>query len=479
MRKTKIVCTLGPAVDEYKSLIKLFNAGMNVARFNFSHGDYEQQSKRIEMFKAVRTELGANIPAMLDTKGPEIRIGTFENKKITLHEGNYFTLKNSNCIGNENEVYVNYPLLSEDVNIGSKILINDGLIELEVTEIINKDVKCKILNGGTLTDRKSVNVPGLVLNLPLLTKKDEEDIIFGIENGFDIIAVSFVRKPEDILAIRNILEKHNAAHIKLIAKIENHEGVQNFDKILEVVDGIMVARGDLGVEIPIYKVPILQKEFVKKCNEKSKTVIIATQMLESMITNPRPTRAEVSDVANAVFENASAIMLSGETAMGEHPSECVKTMGKIAEEIENSIDYWKTFESKKHSNLIGKQKSLIIGHSLCEVAMHTNAKAIISLSTGGNTPTDISGFRPNCPIYAITYNEHTARQLNLIWGTYPILVNKSSTSEEMIQEGIEKLKELELIKPGDTVIISGSDTHGSKAIPNLSSNRTIGGIYIV
>lgn len=476
MRKTKIVCTLGPAVDDFKTLAKLCTSGMNVARFNFSHGDYEQQAKRIELFKAVRSELNLYIPMMLDTKGPEIRVGTFKEKMVALINGKDFTLVHDECEGDETHAYVNYPFLAADVQIGTKILINDGLIELEVTEIIDKDVKCKVIHGGNLTDKKSVNIPGLVLNLPLLTKKDEEDIIFGIENGFDIIAASFVRKPEDILAIRDILRKYNAEHIKIIAKIENHEGVENFDKILEVVDGIMVARGDLGVEIPIEEVPLLQKEFVRKCNDNAKTVIIATQMLESMVTSPRPTRAEVSDIANAILDGASAIMLSGETAAGNFPIECVKTMGKIAESVETNTNYWECFLHSDKGYLINNRPNLIVGHALCEVAMQVHAQAIFSLSSHGNTPTALSSFKPECPIYAITSDLRTASQLNLVWGVTPILVDYSESGEEMIHEGIEKALKYGFVKAGDTVIIGGSDTHDKSG---FKSKKTLGGIYII
>lgn len=310
MRKTKIVCTLGPAVDDYRKLVALCKAGMNVARFNFSHGDYEEQSKRVELVKKVRSDLGLAIPLMLDTKGPEIRIGKFENDEINLQEGSEFTLMHDECLGNEQYVYVNYSDLYNDVTIGSKILVNDGLIELEVLEIKDKNIRCLVKNGGKLSNRKSINVPGLSLNLPLLSEKDKNDIIFGIKNEFDIIAVSFVRKADDIMAIRDVLREQNAENIKIISKIENIEGVENFDKILEVSDGIMVARGDLSVEIPMEQVPMLQKQFIDKCISQAKHVIVATQMLESMIYNPRPTRAEVSDVANAVIDGTSAIMLS-------------------------------------------------------------------------------------------------------------------------------------------------------------------------
>lgn len=480
MRKTKIVCTLGPAVDDCKTLTKLFAAGMNVARFNFSHGDYEQQSKRIEMFKAVRDELNMPIPMMLDTKGPEIRIGTFENDAgVILHDGATFTLSQEPCVGTFSKVFVNYSHLYEDVQIGTTILINDGIIELKVKEIINKDVVCEVIHGGKLTNRKSVNIPGLILQLPLLTDKDTEDIIFGIQNGFDIIAASFVRKPEDILAIKEILKEHNASHIKIIAKIENQEGVDNFDSILDVVDGIMVARGDLGVEIPMDRVPLLQKEFVKKCNQKGKNVIIATQMLESMINTPRPTRAEVNDVANAIFDGASSIMLSGEVASGNFPVESVKTMAKIAETIENGIDYWKEFSLKETSHLVGNRSNLIVGHALCEVANQSNAKAIFALSEGGHTPVAIASFRPACPIYLITPNEVTARQLSVNWGIYPILVNHFENPLDMIREGIEIAKGCNYIFDGDKIVIGESDTYNKNNLLGLSASKNIGGIYTI
>ena len=479
MRKTKIVCTLGPAVDDCKTLTKLFSAGMNVARFNFSHGDYEQQLKRIELFKAVREELNMPIPMMLDTKGPEIRIGTFENDMAILHDGANFTLSQETCVGDFSKVFVNYPHLYEDVSVGTKILINDGIIELKVKEIINKEVLCEVIHGGKLTNRKSVNIPGLSLNLPVLTDKDKDDIIFGIKNGFDIIAASFVRKVDDILAIKEVLKENNASHIKIIAKIENQEGVDNFDKILDNVDGIMVARGDLGVEIPMDKVPLLQKEFVKKCNKKGKTVIVATQMLESMITNPRPTRAEVNDVANAIFDGASTIMLSGEVAAGSFPIESVKTMAQIAETIENGIDYWNKFSRKETSHLVGSRPNLIVGHSLCEVAMESNAKAIFALSAHGNTLNAISSFRPACPVYLITPDETTARQLSMTWGVYPIVVKKSEVASDMIREGIEIAKGCNYIFDGDTIVIGESDTYSKTNLFGVSSSKNIGGIYTV
>lgn len=452
---------------------------MDVARFNFSHGDYSAQQKRIDMFKAVRDELNLSIPMMLDTKGPEIRIGTFADGVAILNDGSLFTLMHDVCEGNSSMVYVNYEHLYEEVLPGSIILINDGLIELEVIDISNKNIKCRILHGGKLTNRKSVNVPGLKLNLPLLTEKDKNDIIFGIQNGFDIIAASFVRKPEDILAIKEVLKENNATHIRIIAKIENQEGVDNFDEILKVSDGIMVARGDLGVEIAMEKVPTLQKIFIDKCNKQGKIVIVATQMLESMTNNPRPTRAEVNDVANAVYDGTTAIMLSGEVAAGKYPIESVRTMSQIANTIEDEIDYWDKFSNISRESLIGKRSNLIIGHTLCEVAMQSNADAIFSLSSGGHTPQAISSFKPKCPIYAITPHPSTARQLSASWGITPILVKQNDNPIEMINEALKFAKENNYIFEGQTIIIGESDTYTKANELNVSISKNIGGIYVV
>ncbi len=476
MRKTKIVCTLGPAVDDYQKLVALCKAGMNVARINFSHGDYEEQSKRIELVKKVRDDLGLPIPLMLDTKGPEIRIGKFKNDEIFLNDNDEFTLMHDECLGDETKVYVNYADLYNDVSVGSRILVNDGLIELEVLEIKDKNIRCLVRNGGHLSNRKSINVPGLSLNLPLLSDKDKKDIIFGIQNGFDIIAASFVRKPDDIIAIRDVLREYNALDIKIISKIENIEGVENFDKILEVSDGIMVARGDLSVEIPMQEVPMLQKQFIKKCIDQAKQVIVATQMLESMIHNPRPTRAEVSDIANAVLDGTSAIMLSGETATGKYPSECVQTMGRIAETIEEQMEHWNILNRKTRSgDLNNTSPDLIIGHSLCEVAMQIDAKAIFSLSAHGNTPKAISTFRPHCEIIALTPDQKTARQMNLIWGVTPLFVDKGY-ADEMISSGIRQAKEAGYVVTGDMAVIGGSDTYDYHNKSAFNEYKTIGGI---
>ncbi len=479
MRKTKIVCTLGPAVDDYQTLVALCKAGMNVARINFSHGDYEEQKKRIDLFKKVREDLGLPIPLMLDTKGPEIRIGKFAEDEVNLQEGNEFTLMHEECLGDETHVYVNYADLYNDVNVGSRILVNDGLIELEVLEIKDKNIRCLIKNGGKLSNRKSINVPGLILNLPLLSDKDRKDIIFGIQNEFDIIAVSFVRKPEDITAIRDVLREYKADYIKIISKIENVEGVEKFDQILDVSDGIMVARGDLSVEIPMEQVPMLQKKFIQKSLDQAKQVIVATQMLESMMSNPRPTRAEVSDVANAVLDGTSAIMLSGETASGKYPVECVKMMGKIAEQIEAQMDHWLLLNRKTRSgDLKNVTSDLVVGHALCEIAMQIDANAIFSLSEHGNTPKAIASFRPYCDIVAITPNKLTARQMNLFWGVTPIYVDKDY-ADKMVNSGISFSKDMGIVKSGDIAVIGGSDTYDYHNKSAFNSYKTLGGICTI
>lgn len=479
MKRTKIVCTLGPAVDDARTLSRVCSAGMDVARFNFSHGDYTDQEKRIELFKSVRDELGLPISMMLDTKGPEIRIGTFSTEFVTLLDGETFTLAHNECDGTNERVYVNYPTLYSEVNIGSTILINDGLIELRVEEILGQDIKCRIIHGGKLTNRKSVNVPGLSLNFPLITEKDKDDIAFGVKHEFDYIAASFIRKAADVIAIKELLADLGAPHIGVISKIENQEGVDNFDEILNVSDGIMVARGDLGVEIPIEKVPHLQKTFIEKCNKKGKIVIVATQMLESMTSSPRPTRAEVNDVANAVYDGATCVMLSGEVAAGRYPVECVAMMSRITKTVESQIDYWKNFSKLNEDYLINNRINMIIGHTLCDLAMKTNAKAIFSVSEGGHTPRAISSFKPGCPIIAITPNPMTARRLSSVWNVTPILVKETQDENEMIREAINYAKEAEYVSDGDTVIIGESDTYSKNNDLGVKNSKNVGGIYTI
>lgn len=476
MRKTKIVCTMGPATDDPEVLKNLMLAGMNVGRVNFSHGNYKDQDGRVKMFKKVRDELGLPIPLLLDTQGPEIRIGKFKDDEATLVNGATFTLLNDDVLGDDTGVSITYKNLYNEIDIGRTILVNDGTIELKVREIVEKDIVCEVIQGGKLTNRKSINIPDFIVNLPGITKKDIEDIKYGIEAGFDYIAASFIRKPQDVLEIREVLKENNGEHIKIISKIENREGIDNFDKILEVSDGIMIARGDLGVEIPMEEVPILQKQFIKKTYTQGKPVITATQMLESMITNPRPTRAEVSDVANAIFDGTAAIMLSGETATGAFPIECVKTMSKIAVAVETSIKYWKRFRNREY-NLKDFDYEFNINYAICGTASSMEAKAIVAYTETGDMPRKVASFGPGCPVFAITQNPVTYRQLGLCWNINPKLFEPQESIDELLHIGVKQLREEKQILKGDKIVIAG----GNKALTNLednevSLNSAIGGI---
>lgn len=477
MKKTKIICTLGPAVDNPEILEKLILAGMDVARINFSHGNYQDQEPRITNFKEVRKRTNRPVALMLDTKGPEIRIGKFENGEIELREGAIFTLVNEDILGDQTRVSITYKNLHNEVNVGTMILINDGLIKIEVLEIQGTNIICKVIDGGKLTNTKSINIPGMCINLPSPTEKDIEDIKFGIQAGFDYIAASFVRNKQDVLNIRKVLEDNNGGHIKIISKIENRQGIDNFDEILEVSDGIMVARGDLGVEVPMEEVPIRQKEFISKCNRAGKPVVIATQMLESMIHSPRPTRAEVSDVANAVYDMASCIMLSGESAAGEYPIECVETMVRICESIEGSIDYWKRFRKKEHQSE-NADYEYNLNYSTCSTAMDLSAKAIFAYTDTGRTSKMIAGFMPECPIYVITANKEVYKQSSLAWNTNTILVEQKESIDEMIDDGIRIAKDRGYIEEGDIIVIAGgaSILAGHK---HAKLNKTIGGVLKV
>ena len=476
MRKTKIVCTLGPATDDEEILKELMLAGMNVARINFSHGNYQDQEERINMFKKVRNELRMPIPLLLDTQGPEIRIGKFADNQIFLDNGQEFTLINNDELGDKTKVSITYKTLYKEIDVGRTILVNDGTIELKVKEIRDKDIVCEVIQGGKLTNRKSINIPDFCVNLPGITDKDVADIKYGIKAGFDYIAASFIRKPQDVLEIREVLQQNGGEHIKIISKIENREGIDNFDAILDVSDGIMVARGDLGVEIPMEEVPIYQKQFIKKTYRQGKPVITATQMLESMITNPRPTRAEVSDVANAIYDGSSAIMLSGETASGKYPVECVKTMNKIAIKIESSIKYWKRFRTREYE-LKEAKSEFIMNYAVCITAMNIAAKAIIAYTNTGNTARMISSFGAGCPIFAITQNEIIYRQLGLCWGIIPKLFPPQPNIDVLLHKGLDKLKEEKFLNKGDKVVIAG----GTKVLTDvpteeLQINNVMGGV---
>lgn len=450
MRKTKIICTLGPAVEKEGVLEKLILNGLNVARFNFSHGSHEEHKGRVDLVRNASKNVGLPVALLLDTKGPEIRTGKFGPKEVTLVEGNEFTLVNDEILGDETKVSVSYKELYKDVKKGNRILINDGLVELEVLDIVGKDVKCKILNGGVLSNNKGINVPNVVINLPALTEKDRADILFAVENDYDFIAASFVRKADDVKAIRKILEDNNSK-IKIIAKIENRQGLDNVDEILEAADGIMVARGDLGVEVPVYEVPVAQKMIIKKCNEVGKIAVVATQMLDSMIRNPRPTRAEASDVANAVYDGTTAIMLSGESAAGKYPENAVATMNCVATNTEKSINYWKRFNETK--TIVNSTINDSIAHGACQVAKDSKAKVIVTHVTNQETARAICKFKPDCDIIATTSNENIFRQLILAWGVNPVLVPEGTTQEEAIKVAKKEAVRLGLANELDLTLV--------------------------
>lgn len=476
MRKTKIVCTIGPSTEDVEMLKKLIKAGMNVARINFSHGNIEDQRQKIANVKQAREELNMPVALLLDTQGPEIRTGKLEEMPVELKAHDIFTLVNEDIIGNKERVSVSYKELYKDIKVGTQILIDDGKIELQVKEIKDKDVVCEVLNGGMLGNRKSINLPGTHVNLPSLKEKDIQDLIAGCNEDFDFIAASFIRSAEDVKAIRKVLDENGGKDIKIISKIENQEGIDNLTEIIELSDGVMVARGDLGVEIPFEEVPIMQKKFIQQCNDAGKMVITATQMLETMTDNPRPTRAEISDVANAVFDVTGAIMLSGETAMGKYPVECVETMNKIANAVEKNIKYWKRFTRREH-DLTNLNYEFNLNHSVASTAMEMNAKAIFTYTETGDTPRTVASFLPACPIYALTSNEKTYRQLALTWGVTPILIKDKQTPNDIISEGIEEAKRRGYVQEGDVVVLAG----GASILASHNNlcgamNRTIGGV---
>ena len=476
MRRTKIICTLGPASDNEEILKKMMLGGMDVARMNFSHGTHEQHKKRADTFKRIWEEVGLPIPLLLDTKGPEIRTGDFKDGQVTLRENNEFVLVNKDIIGDETKCSITYKELYRDVSRGSRVLINDGLVELEVTDIKGKDIYCTVKNGGVIGDHKGINVPGADIRLPALTSQDIEDIKFGIENDYDIIAASFVRKASDVVEIRKVLEKNGGSGILVISKIENREGIKNFDEILKVSDGIMVARGDLGVEIPVEEVPVVQKNIIEKCYRNGKPVITATQMLDSMIRNPRPTRAEASDVANAIYDGTSGVMLSGETAAGKYPLETIAVMARIAEKAETSMDYWKRFNTQQTE--ISTSVTNAISHATCTTALDLKAAAIITVTQSGHTARMIARFRPACPIIATTVNPKVQRQLNLSWGVLPFLVGVANTTDEMFDSGIEKALESGLVKNGELAVITAGVPAGISGTTNTLKVHIVGKVLV-
>lgn len=464
IKRTKIVCTLGPASQNEEVLKDLMINGLNVCRFNFSHGSHEEHKSRMDMVKKIRTELNKPIAILLDTKGPEIRTGNFADPEVLLEEGSEFTITMDDVIGTKEKCTVSYKGLADDVKEGDTILIDDGLVGLKVQSVENGNIKCIVENSGIVKNHKGVNVPGVKINLPAITPKDISDIEFGIEEGIDMIAASFVRKASDVLAIREILEKNNAGDILILSKIENQEGVENIDEILQVSDGIMVARGDLGVEIPTEEMPIVQKMIIKKCNELAKPVITATQMLDSMIRNPRPTRAEVTDVANAIYDGTDAIMLSGETAAGKYPVEAVKVMASIAKRIEETLDYDRILKEKARNNATVTDA---ISHATCTTAVDLNATAIITSTSSGYTAKMVSKFRPQAPIIAATNSESVMRKLALTWGVYPIKSASAGNTDEVIEKSIEASKEAGYIKNGELVVITAGVPVGVSGTTNL------------
>lgn len=463
MRKTKIICTIGPACENEQTLTEMCAAGMNVARLNFSHGTHEEHQKKIDLIKRVREKTGLPIAIMLDTKGPEYRIKTFKDKKITLTEGDTFIFTTEDIVGDETRVSVTYKHLIEDLNIGDTILVNNGLVVFEVTGLEGSNAVCKVLSGGELSDRKSMNFPNRVLEHDYLSDQDKEDLLFGIENEVDFVAASFVSTKQDMQNLRNFLDENGGNDIDVIAKIENRSGVDHIDEICELADGIMVARGDLGVEIPFMEVPSIQKYLIEKCRLLGKRVITATEMLESMIEKPRPTRAEISDVANAVYDGTSAVMLSGETAAGKHPVAAVKNMAEIAEFTEKNIDYQHWFSSTEfeiRSNLDA------VSHATCAMAIDIKAKCIVVSTITGTTARMVSRFRCPVDIIGMTTSERAWRKLNLSWGVTPVLSESFNSVEVIFYHAVHQAKELFRLQKGDNVVVTGGQINGKTGNTN-------------
>ena len=464
MRKTKIICTIGPASESEEKLRELMKAGMNVARFNFSHGSHEEHKRKFGRVIKVSGELGLSVATLLDTKGPEIRLKDFENGKAELVEGQEFILTTEDILGNEKKAAITYKNLKSDVEVDSRILIDDGKIEMEVTEIRGEEIVCEVKNGGMVSNHKGINVPGVDLTMPYISDVDRADIEFGAQMGFDFIAASFVRTKEDVLEIRKILDEHKSP-IKIIAKIESLQGIQNLEEILAVSDGIMVARGDMGVELPMEEVPIIQKKMIKMAVAAGKHVITATQMLESMIQNPRPTRAETNDVANAIYDGTTAIMLSGESAAGKYPVEAVETMAKIAERTERTIDYDGRMLRTAPRNL--EDVTTAISYATCTTARNLNADAIITVTMSGFTAGMVSRYKPNCSIVACSVNPRVCRQMALLWGVTPVLMPREENTKDLFDDAIHLAKKRELIHNGDTVVLTAGVPLGESGRTNM------------
>ncbi len=464
-KKTKIVCTIGPASESEEVLSELIQKGLDVCRLNFSHGSHEEHQARIDRIKKVRENLQEATAILLDTKGPEIRTGKFDKPEIQLVEGQAFVIKMNEVIGNENFCSVSYEGLAKDVAVGDRILIDDGLVELIVTQVNGDEIITRVENAGIIKNNKGVNVPNVKINLPAITEKDRSDILFGIKNDIDFIAASFVRKASDVMAIREILEEHDANHIQIISKIENQEGVDNIDEILQVSDGIMVARGDLGVEIPTEEIPIVQKRLIKKANLLTKPVITATQMLDSMMRNPRPTRAEVTDVANAIYDGTDAIMLSGETAAGKYPVEALETMARIAKRTEGTLDYEMILQSRQQQRAVTITNA--ISHASCTLAKDVEADAIITSTSSGYTARAVSTYRPKAPIIASVNRETVRRQLSLIWGVETVLGEHVQSTDEMFDQSVSLALQKGFVKSGDKVVITAGVPIGKVGTTNL------------
>ena len=480
MRKTKIVCTMGPSTADDEVLRQLMLCGMNVARQNFSHGDHESHRRVFEQVKRIREELDLPIASLLDTKGPEVRVKQFDGGKALLKDGAEFTLTTREVTGCDKEVSITYKNLARDIDIGTRILIDDGLLELKVANIVNgsdgDDIVCRVVHGGYISNNKSCNFPGIKLSMPYLSDRDKSDLKFGCEMGFDFVAASFVSNDEDILEIRRFLDENGGSDIKIIAKIENQDGVDNIDDILRVSDGIMVARGDMGVEIPFENLPHIQKLLIEKGYRAGKQVITATQMLDSMIKNPRPTRAETTDVANAIYDGTSAIMLSGETAAGLYPIEAVKTMTKIAETTENDINYAKRFRARIESE--NDNVTNAISHATVTTAMDLNAKAILTVTKTGSTAKFLSKYRPNRPILSCTTSEHTWRQLNMSWGVVPLMSSEQSDTDALFAHAVDCAVKKGYLDTGDLVVITAGVPLGISGTTNLMKVHVVGDVLV-
>ena len=476
MRKTKIICTLGPATDDEEVLRQLMLNGMAVARMNMSHGEHSDHKRRADMIKKLRAELNIPVALLLDTKGPEIRTGRFKNNKVNLETGQTFTLTTEDVEGDETRCSITFKDLPKDVQRGSRILIDDGLIEMKVTDVTKTDIVCHVVNGGTVATHKGINVPGVALSLPFISEQDKADIAFGVAQDFDFVAASFTRSAEDIIQLRGELEKNNCNNIRVVAKIENSEGVENLDEIIRVSDGIMIARGDLGVEIPMEEIPIIQKKLIAKAYSAGKQVITATQMLDSMMKNPRPTRAEATDVANAIYDGTSAIMLSGETAAGLFPVEAVKTMAIIAERTERDIDYIEKF--RKRDIPERPDVTSAISHATCTTAHDLGAVAILTVSKTGQTARMISKFRPACPIISGTTEPKVLRQMNLSWGVIPILVDEKDNTDELFEHVVSVAQKEGYVHNGDLAVITAGIPLGVSGTTNMLKVHLVGDVLV-